>query len=108
MAFSLKLKASPKEEITAKVGRAAGILGLQELLQRYPKESLGGQRQCVAMGRAIVRDPSVFLFDEPVFALGGEKSYGATMATDLSVVANDVKGGIVPNSGPWVMEENPT
>ncbi len=66
MAFSLKLKSSPKEEIAAKVGRAAHILGLQDLLHRYPKELSGGQRQRVAMGRAIVRDPSVFLFDEPL------------------------------------------
>ncbi len=66
MAFSLKLKAAPKQEINAKVARAAGILGLQDLLQRYPKELSGGQRQRVAMGRAIVRDPSVFLFDEPL------------------------------------------
>ncbi|MGO8832890.1 MAG: ABC transporter ATP-binding protein [Roseiarcus sp.] len=66
MAFSLKLKAAPRQEINAKVARAADILGLQELLQRYPKELSGGQRQRVAMGRAIVRDPSVFLFDEPL------------------------------------------
>jgi multiple sugar transport system ATP-binding protein len=66
MAFSLKLKAASKQEIHGKVARAAGILGLQELLERYPKELSGGQRQRVAMGRAIVRDPSVFLFDEPL------------------------------------------
>jgi multiple sugar transport system ATP-binding protein len=66
MAFSLKLKAAPKEEINSKVARAADILGLRDLLERYPKELSGGQRQRVAMGRAIVRDPSVFLFDEPL------------------------------------------
>jgi multiple sugar transport system ATP-binding protein len=66
MAFSLKLKASPRTEVEAKVGRAAGILGLQDLLRRYPKELSGGQRQRVAMGRALVRNPSVFLFDEPL------------------------------------------
>jgi multiple sugar transport system ATP-binding protein len=66
MAFSLRLKATPKAEMKAKVGGAADILGLQDLLQRYPKELSGGQRQRVAMGRALVRDPAVFLFDEPL------------------------------------------
>ena len=44
----------------------------------------------------------------PVLALGGEKSYGADMATELGFVASDVKGGVIPNSGHWIMEENPT
>ena len=66
MAFSLKLKSTPKGEIESKVARAADILGLQDLLARYPRQLSGGQRQRVAMGRAIVRDPSVFLFDEPL------------------------------------------
>ncbi|HET6160286.1 MAG TPA: sn-glycerol-3-phosphate ABC transporter ATP-binding protein UgpC [Dongiaceae bacterium] len=66
MAFSLKLKQASKSEITAKVDRAAKILGLGPLLERYPRQLSGGQRQRVAMGRAIVRDPQVFLFDEPL------------------------------------------
>ncbi|KKB11297.1 sugar ABC transporter ATP-binding protein [Devosia geojensis] len=66
MAFSLRLKGVPKEEITAKVKRAADILGLENLLDRQPRQLSGGQRQRVAMGRAIVRDPAVFLFDEPL------------------------------------------
>ncbi len=66
MAFSLKLKNRPKEEIAKKVDRAAEILGLGQLLGRYPRQLSGGQRQRVAMGRAIVRDPQVFLFDEPL------------------------------------------
>ena len=66
MAFSLKLRKAPKEEIRDRVGKAAGILGLGALLERYPRQLSGGQRQRVAMGRAIVRDPQVFLFDEPL------------------------------------------
>ena len=66
MAFSLKLKRAPRQEIDTRVGRAADILGLKPYLERYPRQLSGGQRQRVAMGRAIVRDPQVFLFDEPL------------------------------------------
>ncbi len=66
MAFGLKLKKYPKDEIDARVKEAAGILGLENLLARKPKELSGGQRQRVAVGRAIVRKPMVFLFDEPL------------------------------------------
>ena len=66
MGFSLRLKRMSKAEITASVGRAAAILGLEALLDRYPRQLSGGQRQRVAMGRAIVRNPQVFLFDEPL------------------------------------------
>jgi len=66
MAFSLKLRGAPKQEIEARVRRAAEILGLEPYLERYPRQLSGGQRQRVAMGRAIVRDPQVFLFDEPL------------------------------------------
>jgi multiple sugar transport system ATP-binding protein len=66
MAFSMKLRKAPKREIEERVQRAAAILGLEPLLQRYPRQLSGGQRQRVAMGRAIVRDPQVFLFDEPL------------------------------------------
>ncbi len=66
MAFSLKLARAPQAALDERVNRAAGILGLDGLLDRYPRQLSGGQRQRVAMGRAIVRDPQVFLFDEPL------------------------------------------
>ncbi|GAB5376283.1 MAG: sn-glycerol-3-phosphate ABC transporter ATP-binding protein UgpC [Acuticoccus sp.] len=66
MAFALKLRRLPRAEIRARVARAAEILGLEPYLKRYPRQLSGGQRQRVAMGRSIVRDPQVFLFDEPL------------------------------------------
>ena len=66
MAFGLKLRKFPREEIAQRVREAAEILGIQELLHRKPKALSGGQRQRVAVGRAIVRKPQVFLFDEPL------------------------------------------
>jgi multiple sugar transport system ATP-binding protein len=66
MGFSLRLRRASRSEFDEKVKRAAAILGLDQLLDRYPKQLSGGQRQRVAMGRAIVRNPSVFLFDEPL------------------------------------------
>jgi multiple sugar transport system ATP-binding protein len=64
MDFSLKLRGAPKSEITKRVQHAAEILSLVPLLDRFPRQLSGGQRQRAAMGRAIVRDPQVFLFDE--------------------------------------------
>ncbi|MDR2464766.1 MAG: sn-glycerol-3-phosphate ABC transporter ATP-binding protein UgpC [Streptococcaceae bacterium] len=66
MAFGLKLRKYPKNEIKERVEKAATILGLTELLDRKPADMSGGQRQRVAMGRAIVRDAKVFLMDEPL------------------------------------------
>jgi multiple sugar transport system ATP-binding protein len=66
MGFSLRLAKAPKQEIQRRVRDAAQILGLETLLDRYPRNLSGGQRQRVAMGRAIVRQPQVFLFDEPL------------------------------------------
>lgn len=66
MAFPLKLRKVPKEEIAQRVAQAANILGITEYLDRKPKALSGGQRQRVAIGRAIVREPKVLLMDEPL------------------------------------------
>jgi len=66
LAFGLKLRKFPKNEIDQRVRWASEILGIQNLLDRKPKQLSGGQRQRVAVGRAIVRKPAVFLFDEPL------------------------------------------
>jgi multiple sugar transport system ATP-binding protein len=66
MAFGLKLRKTPKEQIKKRVQEAAKILDIGHLLDRKPKALSGGQRQRVAMGRAIVREPKVFLMDEPL------------------------------------------
>src|SRR4026207_1959118 len=66
MAFSMKLAGRSTDEIRQRVDKAAQIRGLPHYLDRPPRQLRGGQRQRVAMGRAIVRDPQVFLFDEPL------------------------------------------
>ncbi len=66
IAFGLRLKKMPKDEIETRVARAANILGLTDYLKRKPRALSGGQRQRVAMGRAIVREPAAFLMDEPL------------------------------------------
>ncbi len=66
MGFSLKTAGAPRTEIEEKVGEAARVLKLEPYLERRPKDLSGGQRQRVAIGRSIVRDPTAFLFDEPL------------------------------------------
>ncbi|MDR0983872.1 MAG: sn-glycerol-3-phosphate ABC transporter ATP-binding protein UgpC [Ruminococcus sp.] len=82
MAFGLKLRHVPRDEIARKVEEAAKILNLTELLQRKPKAMSGGQRQRVALGRCIVRDPQVFLLDEPLSNL--DAKLRAQMRTEIS------------------------
>ncbi len=82
MAFGLKLRKTPKEEIKRKVHEAARILGIEHLLDRKPKALSGGQRQRVALGRAIVREPKVFLMDEPLSNL--DAKLRAQMRTELT------------------------
>ena len=72
MGFSLKMNGVPRDEIDARVRHAADILGLHDLLERKPKALSGGQRQRVAIGRSIVREPKIFLFDEPLSNLDAE------------------------------------
>ena len=66
MGFALKMRKLPKDQIDKRVHIAASMLGIEELLDRKPKQLSGGQRQRVAVGRAIVREPKAFLFDEPL------------------------------------------
>ena len=82
MAFGLKLRKVPKEEIDSKVEWAAGVLDIGYLLERKPKQLSGGQRQRVALGRAIVRNPKVFLLDEPLSNL--DAKLRSAMRTEIS------------------------
>jgi multiple sugar transport system ATP-binding protein len=98
MAFSMTLAGAPKAEKERRVADAAQILGLTPLLDRYPRQLSGGQRQRVAMGRSIVRDPKVFLFDEPLSNLDAKlrvamraeiKSLHRRLATTTVYVTHD-------------------
>jgi len=93
MAFGLKLHKIPKKEIEERVKEAASILGLEELLDRYPKQLSGGQRQRVAVGRAIVRRPEVFLMDEPLSNL--DAKLRVQMRAELQRIHKTLKTTIV-------------
>ena len=89
MAYGLKLRKTPKEEIKRRVEEAAKILDISHLLDRKPKALSGGQRQRVALGRAIVREPKVFLLDEPLSNL--DAKLRAQMRTELSKIHHNLK-----------------
>lgn len=88
MAFSLKLKKVPRDEIARRVEEAANILGLSQYLNRKPKALSGGQRQRVALGRAIVRHPKVFLMDEPLSNL--DAKLRVQMRTEIAKIHKKV------------------
>ena len=88
MAFGLKLRKTPKDEIKRRVEEAARILDINHLLERKPKALSGGQKQRVALGRAIVRNPKVFLLDEPLSNL--DAKLRASMRTELTKIHKKV------------------
>ena len=93
IAFGLRAARLPRAEIDAKVEEAAAILGLDGLLERRPAELSGGQRQRVSMGRAIVRDPQVFLFDEPLSNL--DAKLRNQMRTEIKKLHQKVRTTVV-------------
>ncbi len=93
MAFSLKLKKVPKDEIDRKVREAAEILDITQYLDRKPKALSGGQRQRVAIGRAIVRDPKVFLMDEPLSNL--DAKLRNQMRAELIKLRHEINGTFI-------------
>jgi multiple sugar transport system ATP-binding protein len=88
IAFGLKLKKMPKQEIDKRVNDAAHILGLEQYLKRKPRALSGGQRQRVAMGRAIVRNPQAFLMDEPLSNL--DAKLRVQMRAEISKLQSDL------------------
>ena len=93
MAFGLKLRKFPKQEIKTRVTDAAKILGLEDFLNRKPKALSGGQRQRVALGRAIVRKPKVFLFDEPLSNL--DAKLRVQMRTEISKLHHSLQATMI-------------
>ena len=93
MAFGLRLRRTKAEEVRRRVEAVAGTLGLTELLARYPGELSGGQRQRAALGRAILRSPQVFLFDEPLSNLDAKMR--AQMRVEISRLHQDLKSTMI-------------
>ncbi len=93
IAFGLKMRKVPKEDMKERVKRAANILGIEDLLWRKPRQLSGGQRQRVALGRAIVRDPQVFLFDEPLSNL--DAKLRVQMRTELKKLHERLQATVV-------------
>lgn len=93
MAFGLKLRKFPKMEIDKRVKDAAKLLGIENLLDRKPKQLSGGQRQRVAVGRAIVREPKVFLMDEPLSNL--DAKLRVQMRAELSKLHNRLQTTVI-------------
>ena len=93
LAFGLKLRKYPKDEIAERVNEAADILEISHLLDRKPKQLSGGQRQRVAVGRAIVRHPDVFLFDEPLSNL--DAKLRVQMRTEISKLHRQLQATMI-------------
>ncbi|MFL5926193.1 MAG: ABC transporter ATP-binding protein, partial [Gaiellaceae bacterium] len=89
IAFGLRLKKMPKQEIEERVARAAELLGLTDFLKRKPRALSGGQRQRVAMGRAIVRQPAAFLMDEPLSNL--DAKLRVQMRSEVARIQHELK-----------------
>ncbi|HUT44401.1 MAG TPA: sn-glycerol-3-phosphate ABC transporter ATP-binding protein UgpC, partial [Desulfobacterales bacterium] len=93
MSFGLKMRKIPKNEIRERVTNAARILNIDQLLDRKPRELSGGQQQRVALGRAIVREPQVFLFDEPLSNL--DAKLRVQMRSELVKLSNQLNATII-------------
>ena len=130
LTYSLRFKGFSKEEARRKADEVASVIGLEQLLERFPRELSGGQRQRVAMGRAIIRDPKAFLFDEPLSnldaalrvhmrteiralhdRLGATSVYVTHDQVEAMTMADQVvvmKGGVIEQQGaPLELYDNP-
>jgi oligogalacturonide transport system ATP-binding protein len=103
LAFGLKLSKLPKDQIEAQVNEAAKILELEELLDRLPRQLSGGQAQRVAVGRAIVKKPDVFLFDEPLSNL--DAKLRASMRIRISDLHKQLKKSGKPATTVYVTHD---